>query len=154
MFNPKHKFSQTTTKRFLFFFMRSYAVHCSDITSKKCLRSPQFGLICKADLFTLCLERAQRFWNLFAWGMCNYLNINQMSWNFKHCHLETNRSRASSSCAGSWWSASWWRLCPGGRWHCVAEGARLLARRTPRTPFPCDIEPHPWTSPSCAPSSP
>lgn len=73
---------------------------------------------------------------------------------FKYRRLKTDRSRAASSCAGSWWSASWWRLCPGGRWHCVAGGAVVLARRTPPTPFPCDIEPHPWTSPSCAPSSP
>lgn len=43
----------------------------------------------------------------------------------------THLCRAACACAGSWSPASWWRPCPGGRWHCGAKAAGGPGRRTP-----------------------
>lgn len=66
----------------------------------------------------------------------------------------TDQYWAVSSCAGSWWSASLSRPCPGWSWHCGAGVAPGPARRTPLTPSHVGIAQHPLTSPSSAPSSP
>lgn len=59
---------------------------------------------------------------------------------------------AASSCAGSWWSASWWRPCPGVRSRCGAGAAGEPAHRTLPTPCSSGTGLHPLTSLSCVQS--
>lgn len=68
--------------------------------------------------------------------------------------LDTDQCWEVSSCAGSWWWASWWRPCPGWRLHCGAGAVAVPARRTPLILFHVDIALHPSTSPSSVLSSP
>lgn len=59
---------------------------------------------------------------------------------------------AASSCAGSWWSASWWTPCPGARSPCAAGAAGEPAHRTLPTPCSSCTALHPSTSLSSAQS--
>lgn len=68
--------------------------------------------------------------------------------------LPTDHCWEVSSSAGSWWWASWWRLCPGWSWRCGPAEAPGPAGRTPLTPSRAGIAQRPSTSPSSAQSSP
>lgn len=69
-----------------------------------------------------------------------------------HHSTGTYLCRAACVCAGSWLPASWWRPCPGERWHCGVKAAGEPGRRTPPSLCCAGSEQRREISPCAAPS--